>query len=65
MNNRGRLVAAESLRVNYRTMAASYESRRTRRALEEYRDADGDDVRDMVEMAAALEKENRALREAV
>lgn len=49
VNDRGRVAAAEALGVNYRTMVASYESRRLsrrmRRALEEYRDAgvDGDE----------------------
>ena len=75
VNGRDRVVAAEALKVNHRTMSACYESRRVsrrmRRALEEYRvgDADGDeqddDAGDVAEVAAALEKENRALREAV
>ena len=75
VNNRGRIVAAEAPGTDYRTMSACYECQRVyrpmRRALEEYPDADvdgdeqDDDVHDVVEMAAALEKENRALREAV
>ena len=72
----GKVAAAEALGVNYRTLVACHESRRVsrrmRRALEEYRDtADGDagDIADEVgsleRRVVALEKENRALREAI
>ena len=78
VNDRGRVVTVEARGIDYRTMSACYESRWMRRALEEYRDTDvdgdeqGNDAGHMAEMAAsleqrvaALEKENRALREAV
>jgi len=51
VNDRGRVAAAETLGVNYRTLAACYDSRRVsrrmRRALEEYRDADAGDGDDL------------------
>ena len=65
MSNRTRVAAAEALGVNYRTMVASYESRRVRRAPEEYRDAGvdagdlGEIVASLEQHVAALEKENR------
>ena len=75
----GKVAAAEALGVNYRTLVAGHESRRVsrrmRRALEEYRDAAGgdgnddgdiaDEVGSLEQRVVALEKENRALREAI
>ena len=75
VSDRGKVAASEVLGVNYRTLAACYDSRhvsrRMRRALEQYRDpaaADGDDpggedVGDIAEELAALEERVKALEE--
>ena len=84
VNDLGRVAAAEALGVNYRTLVTCYDSRRVslrmRRALEEYRDADGGDgdepddesagdiaeqVVSLEQRVVALEEERRALRETV
>ncbi len=80
VNDRGKVAAAEALGVNYRTMVAYYESRRMRKALEEFQDTavgdavepDGDDAGDTAEKVesleqrvVALEEEHRALREII
>ena len=78
VNDRGRVAAAETLGVNYRTMMACYDSRRVsgrmRKALEEFRDAgeasgtevdsDGaaDEVKTLRQRVAELEEEARGLR---
>ena len=72
VNDGGGVTATEDLGMNYRTLVTCYDSqrvsRRMRRALEEYRDADvdGDEQRDdAADMSEVAAKENRALREAV
>ena len=74
VESRGKVAAAEALRVNYRTMLACYDSRRVsrrmRRALRGLQDAggggEGDGDRSVpVKCAAELEEENRELREPV
>ena len=76
VEQQGKVAAAEALGVNYRTMVACHESRhvslRMRKALEEYRDADGDggddeqddDTDDIAEKVAALKERVAALEEA-
>ncbi len=75
VNDLGKVGAAEALGVNYRTMAACYDSqrvsRRMRRALEEYRDTavdGGDDpddegASDIAERVVSLERRVAALEE--
>ena len=75
VNDRGKVAAAEALGVNYRTLAACYDSRhvsrRMRRALEEHRnvaivdgdDPAGDDAGDVSKKLAALEERVTALEE--
>ena len=74
VEQQGKVAAAETLGVNYRTMVACHESRhvsrRMRRALEEYRDADVesgdgqyDDTGDIAGKVAALEERVVALEE--
>ena len=76
VESKGRVAAAETLGVNYRTMMACYESRRVsrrmRRALREFRGRAADDGGGAVRQAEALgervaelEEENRELRELV
>ena len=85
VNDRGRVAAAETLGVNYRTVARCQQSRRVsrrmRQVLQEFRDSQdvGDDGPGLVgggnagedteetseERTAALEQENRELRETV
>ena len=81
VNERGRTAAAEALGVNYRTVVRCQQSRRMRQVLQEFRDSqgvggdepvigagdgDGEDTGETPEhRAAALEQENRELRETV
>ena len=75
VEQRGKVAAAETLGVNYRTMVACHESRhvsrRMRRALEEYRavdvdggDEQGDGAGDIAEELVALKARVMALEEA-
>ena len=75
VNDRGKVAAAEALGVNYRTMVACYDSRRVsrrmRKALEEYRDADigesddpaSNDADGISGNVAALEERVKALED--
>ena len=81
VNDRGRVAAAEALGVNYRTVARCQQSRRVsrrmRQVLQEFRDshdvdddgpgtvAGADAGETQQDRAAALEQENRTLRETV
>ena len=72
VNDKGKVAAAEALGVNYRTMAACYESRhvsrRMRKALEDYRDAtvdggdeQGDAAGGIAEQVVVLEEQMKTL----